>query len=97
MKYEPGDVITITVGDHKVETTIDANGVQRLPKNPVYSALFDSGALSLNQLAIAYAQKKISFEHYLDYYLNIGYSVCGFAELSNFQHLEIKNPVWDNK
>ena len=94
MDFKPGYKIMITIGGKPIETTIDQHGTQRLPNNPVYSALFDSGALDLNRLAVAYHQDKISLEHYLDYYLNIGYSVCGFAELSSFEHLEIVNPLW---
>ncbi len=93
--HKPGPEITI--GDIKINTWYDEHGVQRLPRNEVYCALFDSGALDLNKLVVAYLQNKISFEHYLEYYLNIGYSVCGFAELNNFQHLPIKNPVWEKQ
>ena len=95
MEYKPGDKVMIKIGDRDMETVIDEHGVQRLPDNPVYSALFDSGALDLNALAVAYHKGKISFENYLEYYLHIGYSVDGFADLSAFQELEITNPIWD--
>ena len=95
MKFKPGDKIPIKIGDREIMTTIDKNGTQRLPSNPVFVALFDAGVVNMNDLVRAYHYNKISFENLLEYYLNIGYSVCGFAELSNFQHLEIENPLWE--
>jgi len=95
--YKMGDKINITIGEKTIETWIDKYGTQRLPNNPLFSALFECEALDLNRLAIAYRRSQINFEHYLEYYLNIGYSVCGFAELSSFEHLEIKNPLWEEE
>lgn len=93
-QYKPGDTILIKVGARRVVTTIDDSGVQRLPKNKFYCDLLDANLIDLNNLAIAYQRGKISFDDYLEFYLNIGYSVCGFADLSSFEHLEISNPVW---
>lgn len=89
--------IPIIIGDIKINTWIDEEGTQRLPNNPVYSALIHSGALDLNKLAASYFKNQITFEHYLEFYLNIDYSVSAFSELSLFEHLEIKNPLWDKK
>jgi hypothetical protein len=94
---KPGDQIIVKIGGREILTTIDEHDTQRLPYNPVYKALLESSALDLNILGIAYQTDKISFRNYLEFYLNIGYSVCGFAELSAFEHLEIENPLWDSK
>ena len=81
--------------DGKEIKTEMVNDVQRLPSNPLYDALFKCGALDLNKLTVAYHLKKISFEHYLEIYLNIGYSVSGFSDLEEFAHLKIENPLWE--
>jgi hypothetical protein len=85
----------ITIGDRQIETTI-IDKVQRLPRNPVYDDLCSLGLVDLNQMANKYHTGQLSFETYLEFYLNIGYSVCGFAELSSFEHLAIKNPLWES-
>lgn len=93
--YEPGDKIFVWIGKRMIETTIDEHGTQRLPSNPVYRELYDCGLFDLNEMAIAYQSGLLSFESYFEFYLHIGYSVCSFAELSPFEHLEIVNPMWE--
>lgn len=95
MKAGIGDKIIITIGDREIETVIDEHGVQRLPRNPIYDDLFNKGLIDLNSMIVRYHQKKIEFEDYFEFYLHIGYSVSGFSELSCFQHLDIKNPLWE--
>lgn len=95
MDFKPGDKFTVTIGSKQVETTIDPDGVQRFPYNPIYGDLWDKRLIDLNAMAINYQSGRIKFEDYLDFYLNFGYSVCSFADLSSFQHLEIKNPLWE--
>lgn len=91
----PGDQVVVHIGDWALVTIIDKDEVQRLPTNPIFRGLLDSGALDLNKLTVAYIQGKISKDTLLDFYLNIGYSVCGFRELDFFDDLEIRNPLWD--
>ena len=96
MVADIGDKIMIKIGDVAVVTVIDEHGTQRLPSNSLYMELYQSGALGLDDLYAAHYDGDISFDNYLEFYLNIGYSVGGFSELSAFQHLEIKNPVWED-
>lgn len=49
----------------------------------------------LNTLAIEYHQGKHSLDDMLTFYTSIGYSVAGFADLSFFEELDIRNPVWE--
>jgi hypothetical protein len=95
VKVNPGDKITIKIGDQEIETTVDEYGVQRLPRNPIYDGMIDKGLVDLNEMVRSYRAGRIKFEDYLEFYLNIGYSVSGFADLSSFQHLEIRNPIWE--
>lgn len=97
MEVKPGDKIMVKIGHRNVETFIDEKGVQRIsPVNKLYELLYRDGAIDLNLLAIEYEMEKISFKDYFDFYLSIRYSVDGFASLSRFQHLTIKNPLWEN-
>ncbi|MGH7240985.1 MAG: hypothetical protein ACREGB_01675 [Candidatus Saccharimonadales bacterium] len=84
----------IKIGDRDIETVIDEHGTQRLPTNPLLKALWECGALDLNKLAVGYRTKQISFELYLEYYLNSGYPVSGFCDFDEFEHLPIVNPLW---
>lgn len=95
MDFKPGDKIVVQIGNYFLETTIDEHGVQRLPNNTDYRELIDKGIIDLNTLARDHINGKVKFEDFLAFYLYIGYSVCGFAELHQFEHLEIKNPLWE--
>ena len=97
MGLKKGTKIPVKIGKHELVTVIDSDGVQRLPTNPIYRALLDSGALDLNKLCASYQQGLISKKDYLEFYLNIGYSVCGFSDLSFFQGYRIHNPLWDKE
>lgn len=91
---KPGDKIKIKIGGREIETIIDPHGIQRLPSNPIYKGLWDSGSLDLNKLAIGYHEGKISKEDYLEFWLHFGMSVCSFSEKHDFEDLEIENPLW---
>lgn len=95
MKYKAGDKILIEIGGMEVLTTIDEHGIQRLPKNGFLINMIDRGILDLNKIVLMYNNGQIPFSQLLDFYLNIGYSVCGFSDLSIFADLEIINPVWE--
>jgi hypothetical protein len=90
----PGDVIIVKVGGNSYETVIDKAGVQRFRKNAVLDHLFNSGRLDLNQLAIDYRRGAFDQRTYAEFNMALGYSVCGFAELSSFEDMEIENPLW---
>jgi len=42
---------------------------------------YTDGAVDLNGLAIAAFQKKFPLEEYMKFYMGIGYSLCGYAEV----------------
>ena len=95
MDFKPGDQITILVDRRPFMTYIDEHNVQRFYHNEVVCFLFDSGKLDLNQLSIDHQQGKFSKDHYMKFYMELGYSVCGFCDV--FDGLEILNPVWESE
>lgn len=95
--YKPGDKITILVNGKPYETYIDEDGVQRFPTNTVLDYLFNAGRLDLNQLSIEYRHGKFDKDDYMKLNMDLGYSVCGFADLSSFEDYEIMNPMWSEE
>lgn len=96
-KPKPGGVITVKVGGVEYETVISSSGVQRFRKNEVIDFLFNSGKLDLNQLVYDYHAKRFSQRDYAELYMMLGYSVCGFCDVSSFGDMEIENPLWEGK
>jgi hypothetical protein len=94
-KPKPGEIIIVKVGDKPYETVIDKDGTQRFRANSLVRHLCDSGRVDLNQLCIDYQQGRFTQEEYLHFNMGLGYSVCGLAELSSFEDLEIDNPLWE--
>lgn len=43
--------------------------------------IIHSGAVDLNQLAIAHHRGKFTTEEYMKFHMQIGYSLCGFSEI----------------
>jgi hypothetical protein len=98
LKPKPGDVITVKVGGKEYDTVIDEQGVQRFKENGVLKYLFDRGALDLNEIARIYHTKKpFSQRDYAELNMMLGYSVSGWCDLSAFQDMDVKNPLWENK
>jgi len=54
----------------------------------------DDEVFNLNDMCKLYHEGKFTLDEWLDFYLQIGYSVAGFCDLSFFDDLEIVNPVW---
>lgn len=90
-----GDKITVIVGGVPYPTVIE-NGVQRFIRNNVISHLQDVGLIDLNKVAVEYKRGKFTQREYAEFNMSLGYSVCGFAELHEFQDMEIENPLWPN-
>lgn len=98
MDIKPGDKIMVKIGHRNIETYIDEHGTQRItPVNKLYEWLYDHGKLDLNEIASGYFCGNISFKDYFELYLSIRYSMSGFYELHNFEHLTIKNPLWEKQ
>lgn len=110
MDCKPGDHFTVKVGDWEYDTVIDDQGVQRFVHNEAIKLMADGSTkdfdranafgikpptFDLNALAIAYYNGKIPLKDLADFHAAIGYSVSGFAGLSEFEDLEIINPLWD--
>jgi len=105
MGYKTGDVITIRVDGRPYKTYIDENGTQRFPYNSAHP-LWDRwkgdddgerkgrGTEDMNNLAVAYHRKEFDQRTYMEFNMSIGYSVCGFQELSSFDDLLLINPIW---
>lgn len=53
------------------------------------------GPYGLNTLAFEYHEGKHSLDDMLTFYTSIGYSVSGFSDLSFFEDLDIRNPLWE--
>ncbi len=92
---KPGDVIVVAVGGVDYETVIDELGVQRFRCNAIIGHLFQEKRLDLNQLAVDYYEKKFDQRAYAEFNMALGYSVCGFADLSSFEDMAIDNPLWE--
>ena len=105
METKPGDKITIIVDGRPYETYIDESGVQRFPKDTTHP-LWDRwagdghdregrGTEDMNDLARAYSRGEFDQRTYMEFNMSVGYSVCGFCELSSFHDLRLVNPLWD--
>lgn len=93
--FKPGDKITILVNGQSYETYIDEHGVQRFHMNTVIDHLYNLGKIDLNDLAIDYHHGQFDKDDYMKLNMDLGYSVCGFADLSSFEDYEIINPIWE--
>lgn len=55
-----------------------------------------NGIYTPNDLAIAFHQGEWTVDEILSYQTASGYSVSGLSELSYFDDLEIRNPLWED-
>lgn len=106
MKLTPGEQIVILVDGQPVETVIDEHGTQRFIENGVVSWLFDNGKLDLNSMGLAFSRGDFSLDAYMEFYMSLGYTVCGFQAIfgehsdvadQTGQPVEILNPVWESE
>jgi len=96
-KEKESKPIMVKVEGKKYETRIDLRGVQRFKENSVINFLVDKEIIDLNKLAIAFQEKEFTKRDFAEFNMMLGYSVCGFAELSFFEDYEIDNPLWNKK
>jgi hypothetical protein len=102
---KPGDKVDVMVGGVLYPTVLDEDGVQRFVENPDHFLVkrlreYSKGGnpkgdvADLNEMAERYDRQQFSKRDYAEMNMAIGYSVCGFADLSGFQDWEIDNPIW---
>ena len=99
MDAKPGDIIKVKVGGKDYDTSIDPDGVQRFKANGAVNWLLHfakSDGCALNDMAMAFCEGKFTQSDFAEFYMSLGYSVCGFCELSFFEGLEMEvvNPLW---
>jgi hypothetical protein len=96
--WMPGDHIKVKVGGISYDTVITTDGVQRFVENSAVRWLIDKYR-PLNDLNCDFQcyPGKISKRDYLEFNMMLGYSVCGLAELSEFERMKIVNPVWEEE
>ena len=85
--------ITIEINGEPYETIFDKKGVQRFPKSKLITHLVDSSQVDLNRLSRDFQEGKFSKREYMQFYRDIGYSVCGYMDV--FPNLKVENPLWD--
>jgi len=85
--------IIVRINGKSIETTVDKRGVQVLPNHRVIRALMENARVDLGKLMELVTQGCIPENDIRFIYQNIGYSVCGYADM--FPGDEIENPLWD--
>jgi len=85
------NVIMVRINGKVIETTIDDDGIQRLPCRPLAQYLLNKSALTLNDLGemVGFGMFPVDDLRWL--YQNIGYSVSGYADI--WPDDEIENPL----
>ncbi len=95
---EDGDVIEISLGGIVYKTYI-TNGVQRFYQNKAIDFLTEEHngkrSIDLNDLCRDYYNNKFPQRDYAEVMMMLGYSVCGFSELSSFHDMQLINPIWN--
>jgi hypothetical protein len=89
--------MTVKVGGIGYSTVIDEHGTQRFIKNKLLCHLVDSGQVDLNRLGIDYQHEKFSKREYAEFIIGLGFSVSGFADMEQFEDMEIENPLWEKE
>lgn len=55
-------------------------GVYRFMEKPIMRWMCDNG-VDLNAMCIAHEEGDFSLKEYMQFYMDIGYSLCGFSEI----------------
>jgi hypothetical protein len=106
MKLNPGDRINILLNGDPIITEIDKDGVQRFVANEVVDWLFSTGQISMHDMCLAFHKGQFDLYSYQEFYMSLGYSVCGFMEFfgpgsgiadHTGEPAEILNPVWEKE
>jgi hypothetical protein len=95
MQHPAGTIIPVKLNGEEFPTIIDEKGAQRFIKNRIVQRLMDHFPGGMNQLSIDYQEGRFTQHEYMLFCISLGYSVCGFGDLSAFEDIEIDNPLWD--
>ena len=94
----PGDVFPVRVNGVTYETVIDEHGVQRFRINETIRYIMDTQQqVDFNHLMMAYQRGAFPLRDYMEFYMQVGYSVDGFAEIFASEEdspVTIQNPLW---
>lgn len=96
-KMKKTEYIIVKISGKNFKTYIDGHGVQRFLSNKFYNWLDVKYEINGNDLSKAYQTGCFSKWQYAKYLMGLGYSVCGFTEISVFEDWEIENPLWEKK
>lgn len=85
----------VRVGGVVYSTIIDEHGTQRFIENPFVRYLLANSRKDLNAIGIAYQRGLFGTgpeaqRAYAEFNMALGYSVCGFEELSSFQDMKVE-------
>ena len=97
MKYKPYDEIIVKLNGKEYISYIDSKGVQRFKTNSVVNDIFNIFNINLNTLSFNFLQGKYTKQEWIEFYTMIDYSLDGFSCLSDFQDVEIENPLWEDE
>ena len=94
-KPQPGDKILIKIGDREYITVIDEDGRQKFPENRIvlWLQVMLQDKAGMNEIVGMYRLNMFTLDELMHFYMDIGYTVEGFRELSFFEDLKIENPL----
>jgi hypothetical protein len=88
-----------TIARQKFPVTIDDQGVARFHCNRIVRDLVDAARdgrkFDINAIARKYGYGEYTYQELKEFYLTIGYSVSGIAELSFFQGQTMRSCCWE--
>lgn len=99
---EVGDTFKVSVGGIEYDTIIDDHGTQRFVETPDHFLVkklekYGDGTYDLNDMARKYHEGEwFNQRDYAEMNIGIGYSVCGFMDLSSFNDMRVINPLWED-
>ena len=101
---DQAEVVPVKVGDRKFDAFIDEHGTLRFKTQTVFNffmklmsenrMIVDGKPFTLNEIAEYRANGVFSDDDWLTFYTSFGYSLGGFCDLSDFQHLRVETPDW---
>lgn len=88
--------LVVTVGGAEYPAVMK-DKVLGFKSNWAVRAAANDSDCDLNVLCAMYQIDNFPLRDYAEYHMMLGYSVSGFCDLSEFQHLEVVTPFWTRK